>query len=168
MHARSAGGFGSLGQLVLEARAPLQLELDIVGEANAATYADRSNQFDMVLDIRLHPPGPGCSVCRVLEAWVGHFLAVAIAIRCRLRRIRTALASQAWTPRRQHCSTNSMPATTSATRRRGALSLFSGGTKELVRVDGTRRFTWAWHRTSADAPAEAADMLVNLPLARAT
>ena len=57
MHARS-GGFGSLGQLVFEAQTPLrQLELDIVGEANAATYADRSDRFDMVLDVSFTRPG---------------------------------------------------------------------------------------------------------------
>jgi hypothetical protein len=53
--------------------------LDVLGEENAASYWQRSDRFDMVLDLSFARPGLD-AFCRVLEAWVGHFLRVAVRI----------------------------------------------------------------------------------------
>jgi hypothetical protein len=79
MHA-SGQGFGSLGRLLVEAETPLRsVELDVLDEDNAALYWARSDRFDMVLDLAFTRPGLD-ALCRVLEAWVGHFLAVEVQI----------------------------------------------------------------------------------------
>ena len=76
LHART-GGLGSLGQLLIETQAPVrQVELDVLGEGNAATYLERSDRFDTVLDVSFTRPGLD-ALCRVLEAWVRHFLGIA-------------------------------------------------------------------------------------------
>ena len=72
LHARH-GGLGSLGQLLVEAQAPVRaIELDVLGQANAADYLGRSDRFDTVLDVSFTRPGLD-ALCRVLEAWVRHF-----------------------------------------------------------------------------------------------
>ena len=79
LHART-GGLGSLGQLLVEDRAPArQVELDVLGEGNAATYPERSDRFDTVLDVSFTRPGLD-ALCRVLEAWVRHFLGVQVSV----------------------------------------------------------------------------------------
>jgi hypothetical protein len=79
MHA-SGQGFGSLGRLLVEAETPLRsVELDVLDEDNAALYWARSDRFNMVLDLAFTRPGLD-ALCRVLEAWVGHFLAVEVQI----------------------------------------------------------------------------------------
>jgi hypothetical protein len=69
-------GGGSL--LALAARAK-GVELDVLSEANAAGYAERSDRFDMVLDVSFTRPGLD-ALCRVLEAWLAHLLGVAASI----------------------------------------------------------------------------------------
>ena len=49
------------------------------GEANAADYLARSDRFDTVLDVSFTRPGLD-ALCRVLEAWVRHFLAIEVSI----------------------------------------------------------------------------------------
>jgi hypothetical protein len=79
LHART-GGLGSLGQLLVETQAPVrQVELDVLGEGNAATYLERSDRFDTVLDVSFTRPGLD-ALCRVLEAWVRHFLGIAVGV----------------------------------------------------------------------------------------
>jgi hypothetical protein len=79
LHART-GGFGSLGQLLVESQASLrEVELDVLSEANAASYLTRSDRFDTVLDVSFTRPGLD-ALCRVLEAWVRHFLGLAVGI----------------------------------------------------------------------------------------
>ena len=79
LHARN-GGLGSLGQLLVEAQAPIRaVELDVLGEANAADYLARSDRFDTVLDVSFTRPGLD-ALCRVLEAWVRHFLTLEVSI----------------------------------------------------------------------------------------
>lgn len=74
------GGFGSLGRLIVETRTPLKsVELDVLGEANAAGYFDRDESHDTVLDLTFSRPGLD-ALCRVLEAWVRYFLGVAATI----------------------------------------------------------------------------------------
>jgi hypothetical protein len=76
----TTGGFGSLGQLIAEAPTPLrQIELDVLDEANGAAYWGRDERHDTVLDLGFSRPGLE-AFCRVLEAWVRHFLGVEVAI----------------------------------------------------------------------------------------
>lgn len=79
LHAKN-GGLGSLGQLLVEARAPIRaIELDVLGEANAGDYLARSDRFDTVLDVSFTRPGLD-ALCRVLEAWVRHFLTIEVSV----------------------------------------------------------------------------------------
>jgi hypothetical protein len=78
--AAATGGFGSLGQLLVRAgTAPRTVELDVMGEANAAAYFGRAERFDMVLDVAFTRPGLD-ALARVLERWVRHFLGVDVRI----------------------------------------------------------------------------------------
>ncbi|MCH8998277.1 MAG: hypothetical protein IID48_08420 [Proteobacteria bacterium] len=79
MHATS-GGFGSLGRLIVEAQAPLRtVQLDVLDQDNADIYWSRDQRYDTVLNLNFAGPGLD-ALTRVLEAWVGHFLAVAVSI----------------------------------------------------------------------------------------
>lgn len=79
MHAEGAG-LGAIGRLLVEGEAPLRrVALDVLDEANAAIYWQRSDRFDTVLDLGFARPGLD-GLCRVLEAWVGHFTGAAVAI----------------------------------------------------------------------------------------
>lgn len=79
LHA-GGGGLGGLGPLLVAAQAPLRaIELDVLSEANAPAYLARSDRFDTVLDVSFTRPGLD-ALCRVLEAWVRHFLAVQVSI----------------------------------------------------------------------------------------
>jgi hypothetical protein len=79
MHAQT-GGMGSLGRLVIESGTkPRGIELDVLVPENAARYWARSDRFDMVLDLSFARPGLD-ALCRVVEAWVGHFLAVEVSV----------------------------------------------------------------------------------------
>lgn len=74
------GGLGAFGRLLVEAQAPLRrVELDVLSESNAESYLARSDRFDTVLDVSFTRPGLD-ALCRVLEAWVRHFLAVEASI----------------------------------------------------------------------------------------
>ncbi|MCB1991640.1 MAG: hypothetical protein KDG49_09290, partial [Geminicoccaceae bacterium] len=78
--AAATGGFGGLGQLLRQAgTVPRSVELDVLGEGNAASYAGRSERFDMVLDVAFTRPGSD-ALARVLERWVAHFLKLAIRL----------------------------------------------------------------------------------------
>jgi hypothetical protein len=70
----------SLGRLLVESAAPLgSVDLDVLDEANAAAYWERSDRFDTVLDLGFTRPGLD-GLCRVLEAWVTHFTAARVTI----------------------------------------------------------------------------------------
>ncbi|MBP2298309.1 DUF6352 family protein [Azospirillum picis] len=76
----ASGGFGSLGRLVVEAgTAPRSVELDILDETNHPLYWARDSRHDTVLDITFAAAGLD-ALARVLEAWVAHFLGVAVSI----------------------------------------------------------------------------------------
>jgi Family of unknown function (DUF6352) len=83
MHASGrAGGqeFGSLGGLLLEGDVALRdVALDVMDEANAHSYWQRSDRFDQVLDIGFTRPGLD-ALCRVLEAWVRHLMQVEVVV----------------------------------------------------------------------------------------
>lgn len=79
MHAQS-GGLGSLGRLLVDAAAPLrQIDLDVMSEENANQIWQRSDRFDMVLDISFTRPGLD-ALARVLEMWVAHFHGLEVRI----------------------------------------------------------------------------------------
>jgi hypothetical protein len=76
----TSGGFGSLGKLLAEAQTPLRtVELDVLSEENGELYWSRDTRFDTVLNLNFAGDGLD-ALCRVLEAWVGHFLKVEISI----------------------------------------------------------------------------------------
>jgi hypothetical protein len=83
MHASGrAGGqeFGSLGRLLLDADVALRdVELDVMDEANAHLYWQRSDRFDWVLDLGFTRPGLD-ALCRVLETWLRHLMSVEVGI----------------------------------------------------------------------------------------
>ncbi len=70
---------GAPGRPLTGTAAPARVELDVLGETNAADYWSRSDRFDMVVDMSFARPGLD-ALCRVLEAWVAHFLGVAVTI----------------------------------------------------------------------------------------
>ncbi|MFY7960876.1 MAG: DUF6352 family protein [Elsteraceae bacterium] len=79
MHART-GGLGDLGRLIIESgTAPRSVELDVMTEDNKALYWERSERFDMVLDLTFGRPGLD-ALARVLEAWVAHLLGAAVQV----------------------------------------------------------------------------------------
>lgn len=79
----AAGGDGSGGdlfQLMAAAEASVApVELDVLGEANAALYWERDERHDMVLDLTFGRAGLD-ALCRILEDWVAHFLGLRVAI----------------------------------------------------------------------------------------
>ncbi len=76
----AGGGFGSLGRLIVEARSPLRrVELDVLGEDNAEMYWARNERYDTAIMLNFASPGLD-ALCRVLEAWVRHFLDVEVSI----------------------------------------------------------------------------------------
>lgn len=78
---RSRGqGRGMSGGLLVEASPPArEVELDVLDEIGAATYWQRSDRFDMVLDLGFTQPGLD-ALCRVLERWTEHFTSAAVSI----------------------------------------------------------------------------------------
>jgi uncharacterized protein DUF6352 len=77
----TTGGFGSLGELLAQNRTPTRtIDLDVLSEHNAAAYWDRDEQHDFA--VSLNRGGRVLeALCRVLERWIAHFLAVEVAIR---------------------------------------------------------------------------------------
>ena len=76
-------GFGRLGELLAQSRTPMRtIELDVLSEQSAAAYWERDESHDLAVSLNR---GGGAleALCRVLERWVEHFLAVRVAIRPR-------------------------------------------------------------------------------------
>ncbi len=70
----TTGGFGSFGRLLAQAQTPMRsVELDVLTEDNAEMYWERDERYDMALNTTFGQPGLD-ALCRVLEAWVRHFL----------------------------------------------------------------------------------------------
>lgn len=79
LYART-GGMGSLGQLLVESNTPARtVELDVLTEANAASYWGRDERHDTVLDLTFGRAGLD-ALARDLEAWVAHFLGVSVTV----------------------------------------------------------------------------------------
>jgi hypothetical protein len=77
----STAGFGSLGELLTQNRTPTRtIDLDVLSEENAEAYWERDERHDFAVSLNR---GAGAleALCRVLERWIAHFLAVRVAIR---------------------------------------------------------------------------------------
>jgi hypothetical protein len=67
-------------QLLLDDEATeRRVELDVMDEASAASYWQRSDRFDWVLNLGFTQPGLD-ALCRVLEIWLRRLAGVAVAI----------------------------------------------------------------------------------------
>ena len=76
----TSGGMGNLGRLVSEGGVkPKQVDLDVLQKEGSDIYWDRSEKFDTVLDLTFARPGLD-ALCRVLEAWIAHFLDARVTI----------------------------------------------------------------------------------------
>ncbi|MEX0760036.1 MAG: DUF6352 family protein, partial [Tistlia sp.] len=76
----TSGGFGSLGELLVEAQTPLRtIELDVLTSENAQLYWSRDARHDTVINLNFAGDGLD-ALCRILEAWVRRFLSVEVAI----------------------------------------------------------------------------------------
>jgi hypothetical protein len=79
LHATS-GGFGSLGELLRKQAVPTRtLDLDVLSADNAEQYWSRDERFDLSVSLNRGQP-PLDALCRVLEKWIAHFLAVEVRI----------------------------------------------------------------------------------------
>jgi Family of unknown function (DUF6352) len=172
LHART-DGLGTLGQLLVEVQAPLRsVELDVLSEANAAIYFARSDRFDTVLDVSFTRPGLD-ALCRVLEVWVRHFLAIEIgiqplqAVRDQHWRWHLGLDAEA-TSLLDALYAGEEPGEEKEAR---VLSLFRLEVKDqgLVRVDVRGRPVYMGMAQTADRELrlKPQNLLVNLPLAEA-
>lgn len=75
------GGFGTLGQLLVEAgSSPREVELDVLSDANGPGYAARSDAHDMALDIAENRPGQ-LGLARALERFILHLFGEVVTIR---------------------------------------------------------------------------------------
>ena len=73
-------GMGSLGKLVVESGIEArQVNMDVLLADTADIYWARNERFDTVLDVSFARPGLD-ALCRVLEAWVAHFLEARVRI----------------------------------------------------------------------------------------
>jgi hypothetical protein len=76
----TTGAFGSLGELLRQNQTPPRTaDLDVLDAANAATYWDRDERFDLAISLNRGRPELA-ALCRVLEKWIAHFLGVAVSI----------------------------------------------------------------------------------------
>ena len=80
MHA-SGNRYGSIGRLIVEAQGDVfQESLDVLDRNNAALYWERESRHDTVISLTFGRPALD-AFCRVLEAWVWHFLNVKVQIK---------------------------------------------------------------------------------------
>ncbi len=85
LHA-SGAQYGSLGRLIVEAQGvPGRTDLDVLDRENASLYWERESRHDTVISISYGRAALD-ALGRVIEAWIGHFCGVAVAVRP-LRRI---------------------------------------------------------------------------------
>ena len=76
----TTGSLGSLGELLAQNRTPARtVDLDVLSEQNADTYWTRDERFDVAVSLNRGQPALA-ALCRVLERWIAHFLAVEVAI----------------------------------------------------------------------------------------
>lgn len=76
----TAGGFGTLGELLAENRTPARtIDLDVLSQDNADGYWTRDERFDLAVSLNRGAPALA-ALCRVLERWIEHFLLVKVSI----------------------------------------------------------------------------------------
>jgi hypothetical protein len=79
MHA-SGSQYGSLGRLIVEAQgATAKANLDVLDRQNAALYWERESRHDTVISLTYGRPALD-GLCRVIEAWIFHFLNVKVKV----------------------------------------------------------------------------------------
>ncbi len=79
MHA-SGSQYGNLGRLIVEAQGVTgKTSLDVLERANAESYWERESRHDTVISLTYGRPALD-GLCRVMEAWILHFLKVKVAI----------------------------------------------------------------------------------------
>jgi len=80
MHA-SGAQYGNLGRLIVEAQGVTgKAALDVLDRANADSYWERESRHDTVVSLNYGRPALD-GLCRVLEAWIFHFLNIRVQIR---------------------------------------------------------------------------------------
>jgi hypothetical protein len=80
MHA-AGNRFGSIGRLIVEAQGSLgKVDLDVLDRANAALYWERESRHDTVIGVTYGCPALD-ALCRVVEAWVAHFLDTRVTVK---------------------------------------------------------------------------------------
>jgi hypothetical protein len=80
LHA-SGNRYGSIGRLIVEAQGSIAAaNLDVLDRANAALYWERESRHDTAISLTYGRPALD-ALCRVLEAWVWHFLNVKVRIK---------------------------------------------------------------------------------------
>jgi hypothetical protein len=72
-------GTAPVSPLVAMLGLPSGPEIDILGEENAAQYWERSDRFDMALDLTAGRDGLA-ALARVMARWIGHMLSLEVAI----------------------------------------------------------------------------------------
>lgn len=79
MHA-SGHRYGSIGRLIIEAQGELATaNLDVLDRNNAALYWERESRHDTVISLTYGRPALD-ALCRVIEAWVFHFLRTEVRV----------------------------------------------------------------------------------------
>ena len=79
MHA-SGHRYGSIGRLIVEAQGELATaDLDVLDRNNAALYWERESRHDTVISLTYGRPALD-ALCRVIEAWVFHFLKTEVRV----------------------------------------------------------------------------------------
>lgn len=76
----TTAGFGSLGELLRRQSVPTRsVDLDVLTPDNAQEYWGRDERHDFSVSLNRGQP-PLEALCRVLEKWIAHFLAVEVRI----------------------------------------------------------------------------------------
>jgi len=76
----TTGSLGSLGELLAQNRTPARtVDLDVLSEDNADTYWTRDERCDLAVSLNRGQPALA-ALCRVLQRWIAHFLAVDVTI----------------------------------------------------------------------------------------
>lgn len=79
----SPGSLGSLGELLARNRTPTRtIELDVLSEEGGDAYWGRDENYEFAVSLN-RGAGTLAALCRVLERWIRHFLAVEVEIRPR-------------------------------------------------------------------------------------
>jgi hypothetical protein len=80
MHA-SGNRYGAIGRLIVEVQGDLaKVDLDVLDRGNAALYWERESRHDTVISLTYGRPALD-ALCRVMEMWIAHFLALRVSIK---------------------------------------------------------------------------------------